>query len=98
MFSSARVSFILGFFLLTLHALAQDSYLFIDGFLEDATATNDTYNSGGTLVVNGHTMTVPLNVLVQFPSAWIPFKDFVAAKGNFIGLEVFVSIAKSGTL
>ncbi|KAJ4388785.1 hypothetical protein N0V93_006245 [Gnomoniopsis smithogilvyi] len=35
-------------------------------------------------------MTVPKNVLVQFPSAWVPFKEFAANKEDFIGFEAFV--------
>lgn len=71
-------------------AVAQDSLLWIDGALEDVVATDDTYNTGGLIVVNGHNMTVPKNVLVQFPSAWVPFKDFAANKQDFIGFEAFV--------
>lgn len=81
------------FLLFAFSAVAQDSLLWIDGALEDVVATDDTYNSGGTIVVNGHNMTVPKNVLVQFPSAWVPFKDFAANKEDFIGFEAFVCSA-----
>lgn len=81
--------------LLSLPAAAQDSFLWIDGALEDVIANDDSYNTGGVIVVNGHTMNVPKNVLVQFPSAWVPFKDFAANKEDFLGFEAFVSSAQS---
>ncbi|KAK8015952.1 hypothetical protein PG991_008840 [Apiospora marii] len=71
-------------------ALAQDAPLFIQGGLEGATATNETYNSGGTISVNGFDMTVPKNMLVQFPAAYVPWKDFVADKDAMLGYEVNV--------
>lgn len=88
------LSLILSLVFFGLPVTAQDSYLWVQGGLEDATATDDTYNSGGTVVVNGFSMTVPKNVLVQFPSAWVPFKDFVASKDSFIGFETFVCAIK----
>lgn len=96
--SLPSLSAVIGLLLLALPALAQDSFLSIDGFLEDAIATDDTYNSGGTLVVNGFTMEVPTNVLVQFPSAWVPFTEFAAQKEDFLGLEIFVRTTKSHTI
>lgn len=87
------LSLVASFLLFTFPALAQDTFLWIDGALEDVVATDDTYNSGGMIVVNGHNMTVPKNVLVQFPSAWVPFKDFAANKEDFIGFETFVCSA-----
>lgn len=69
---------------------AQDAPLFIQGGLEDATAVDETYNTGGTISINGFTMTVPKNMLVQFPAAWVPWKDFVADKASMLGYEVNV--------
>lgn len=89
-FNPGLLSLLLSLLLLTVPAVAQDSYLWVDGALEDVIANDDTYNSGGVIVVNGHNMTVPKNVLVQFPSAWIPFRDFAANKEDFIGFEIFV--------
>lgn len=84
------LSLVLSLVLLAVPAAAQDSFLWIQGGFEDAFATDETFNSGGVIVVNGFNMTVPKNVLVQFPSAWVPFKDFAASKESFIGFETFV--------
>lgn len=89
------LSLVAAFLLFSFPAVAQDSLLWIDGALQDVIATDDTYNSGGLIVVNGYNMTVPKNVLVQFPSAWVPFKDFAANKEDFIGFEAFVCSAPS---
>ncbi|KAH7313837.1 hypothetical protein B0I35DRAFT_480487 [Stachybotrys elegans] len=75
---------------LGLLAFAQDAPLFIQGGLEDAVATDDTYNSGGTITVNGFQILVPKNLLVQFPAANVPFKDFAAEKASMIGYETNV--------
>lgn len=70
---------------------AQDAPLWIQGGLESVTVTNASiYNSGGTIGVNGFAMTVPKNVLVQFPAAWVPFKDFAASQQDFLGFETLV--------
>ncbi|KAJ1322940.1 hypothetical protein MN608_11794 [Microdochium nivale] len=71
-------------------SLAQDAPLFIQGGLEAAVATDSTYNSGGTITVNGFTVIVPKNLLVQFPAANVPFKDFAADQASMIGYEVNV--------
>ncbi|KAL8389053.1 hypothetical protein RB595_008826 [Gaeumannomyces hyphopodioides] len=71
-------------------AQAADAPLFVQGGLEDATASSDVYNTGGTLSVGGFTMQVPKNVLVQFPAAWVPFKDLAAKKAEFNGYETLV--------
>lgn len=75
--------------------MAQDAPLFVQGGFEDATATDDSYNTGGTISVNGFTITVPINVLVQFPAAWVPWKDFVEDKEAMVGYEIEVSRAAS---
>lgn len=61
----------------------------LDGRLDSATASDSTYNSGGTISVNGYSVTIPQNLQVQFPAAFAPFKDF-ASGGAFVGHEVSV--------
>ncbi|KAH7038393.1 uncharacterized protein B0I36DRAFT_284571 [Microdochium trichocladiopsis] len=70
--------------------LAQDAPLFIQGGLEGAGATDDSYNSGGVITVNGFAISVPKNLLVQFPAAYVPFKDFAADQASMLGYEVNV--------
>ncbi|KAF2716562.1 hypothetical protein K431DRAFT_298558 [Polychaeton citri CBS 116435] len=53
-----------------------------------ASASSQEYNSGGTMVVNGMSITVPKNLQVQFPAAWVPWKT--VAGGSFTGNEVSV--------
>jgi hypothetical protein len=71
-------------------AFAQDAPLFVQGGLEDATAVDDSYNSGGTIMVNGFSVQVPKNLQVQFPAAWVPWKDFAADKASMLGYEINV--------
>ncbi|KAK8057148.1 hypothetical protein PG996_011085 [Apiospora saccharicola] len=86
-----RLSFLrLALASLATYALAQDAPLFIQGGLDGATATDETYNSGGTISLNGFDITVPKNMLVQFPAAYVPWKDFVADKNAMLGYEVNV--------
>ena len=74
--------------LLGSRAAAQTVEPFIlDGRLDSATASDGTYNSGGTISVNGYSVTIPQNLQVQFPAAFSPFKDFASAN-SFIGHEV----------
>lgn len=70
--------------------LAQDAPLWIQGAFEDATVSGDAYNAGGVITVNGFTMNIPENLLVQFPAAWVPWKEFVASKDDFLGYETLV--------
>ncbi|KAK4204632.1 hypothetical protein QBC40DRAFT_250032 [Triangularia verruculosa] len=72
--------------------LRDDSPIWVQGAFEDATVTvNDTsYNAGGTITVNGFIMNIPKNLLVQFPAAWVPWRDFVASKSDFMGFETLV--------
>ena len=70
---------------------AQDAPLLIQGSFEDGSVADETYNSGGSITVNGFTMNVPKNLLVQFPAAWVPWKDFIASKSEFQGFETLVS-------
>ncbi|KAK6822424.1 hypothetical protein PG990_014882 [Apiospora arundinis] len=72
------------------YAQAQDAPLFIQGGLEAASATDDTYNSGGSISLNGFDISVPKNMLVQFPAAYVPWKDFVADKDAMMGYEINV--------
>ncbi|KAH9999563.1 hypothetical protein F4779DRAFT_622692 [Xylariaceae sp. FL0662B] len=74
------------------NTMAQDAPLFIQGGLEDATATDETYNTGGTISINGFNIQVPKNMLVQFPAVYVPWKDFVEDKDSMIGYETNVSI------
>jgi flagellar hook assembly protein FlgD len=39
--------------------------------------------------VNGRTITVPDNLIIQFPAAWANFRDFAAS--DIIGKEVTVA-------
>ncbi|KAK7431030.1 hypothetical protein QQZ08_002560 [Neonectria magnoliae] len=72
-------------------ASAQDAPVFIQGGLEDATVDDESvYNTGGAITVNGFNMVVPKNLLVQFPAAWVPWKEFVAGKADFAGFETLV--------
>ncbi|KAK4161149.1 hypothetical protein QBC43DRAFT_303198 [Cladorrhinum sp. PSN259] len=71
-------------------SVAVDSPLWVQGSFEDATITGTTYNTGGTVKVNGFTMNVPKNLMVQFPAAWVPFKEFVESKDDFLGFETQV--------
>lgn len=75
---------------LPLLALAQQTGLFIQGAFEDATASGNAFNAGGTIAVNGFNMNIPQNLLVQLPAAWVPWKDFVASKADFVGFETMV--------
>lgn len=54
-----------------------------------ASATTTDFNSGGSISVNGYPITIPKNLIVQFPAAFVPFKDFAA--GSFTGNEVSVA-------
>jgi len=80
---------ILSVALLSSRAAAQTVEPFVlDGRLDSATASDGTYNSGGTISVNGYAVTIPQNLQVQFPAAFSPFKEF--ASGSFVGHEVSV--------
>ncbi|KAI1197781.1 hypothetical protein F5X97DRAFT_343415 [Nemania serpens] len=68
----------------------QDAPLFIQGALDDATAFDDTFNTGGTISVGGFNITVPKNMQVQFPAAYVPWGDFVQEKDSMLGYETNV--------
>ncbi|KAI1420393.1 hypothetical protein F5Y12DRAFT_133333 [Xylaria sp. FL1777] len=71
-------------------AYGQDAPLFVQGALQDATAFDDTFNSGGTIFVGGFNITVPKNMLVEFPAAYVPWKDFAQEKDSMLGYETNV--------
>ena len=71
---------------------AQDAPLWVQGAVEDATVSGVIYNAGGLITVNGFTMNVPENLLVQFPAARVPWKDFVASKADFVGYETLIRV------
>lgn len=80
--------------ILVLEVLAQDVGFDLDGTIDSATTADDTiFNSGGSISVNGFTVTVPKNLQVGFPATWVPWRDFVTAwkDGKFPGFEVSVS-------
>jgi len=83
--------FLVALFFLALGVLGVDVPILLDGALVDATATDDSYNTGGTITVNGWTVNVPKNMLVTFPAAFVPWKEFVANKSAVLGFEVNVS-------
>ncbi|WYZ37026.1 hypothetical protein EsH8_II_000532 [Colletotrichum jinshuiense] len=56
----------------------------INGVFGGASATTTEFNSGGTITCNGYSITVPKNLQVTFPAAFIPFKDF-ARSGSYGG-------------
>ncbi|KAI1311396.1 hypothetical protein F5Y03DRAFT_382143 [Xylaria venustula] len=68
----------------------QDAPLFVQGALQDATAFDDTFNSGGTIFVGGFNITVPKNLKVEFPAAYVPWKDFAEEKDAMLGYETNV--------
>jgi hypothetical protein len=88
--SSFLVSLSLQLISLSFLVLGQDAPLWVQGGFEDATVSGPQYNAGGVITVNGFEMNVPENLLVQFPAAWVPWKDFVASKADFIGFETLV--------
>lgn len=81
------LSFLAFLFVCLWGAYAQTALQFTaDGLLDTATTSGDEFNSGGSMTVNGYTITVPKNFMVEFPARWVPWKDFAA--GSFTGLEV----------
>ncbi|KAI0126231.1 hypothetical protein BJ170DRAFT_464411 [Xylariales sp. AK1849] len=64
----------------------------LDGAIVSASATDTSFNTGGIISVNGWTVTVPRNLQIGFPAAWVPWREFVAAwqGGAFPGYEVSV--------
>lgn len=56
-----------------------------------ATVDDDSFNAGGTITVNGWTVTVPKNMLVTFPNAFVSWPDFVAEQDAFKGFEMNIA-------
>lgn len=55
------------------------------------TATSATqFNSGGSLIVGGTSITIPENLQVQFPATFVPYRDFAANINQYNGFEVNV--------
>jgi hypothetical protein len=62
----------------------------LSNWLYSVTVNDPTkYNSGGTISVNGRTITVPDNLIVQFPATWANFRDFAAS--DILGKEVSIA-------
>ncbi|KAF2806272.1 uncharacterized protein BDZ99DRAFT_538460 [Mytilinidion resinicola] len=62
----------------------------VNGVLDGPGSVNASdYNSGGTNSVNGFTVTIPKNLIVQFPAAWVSFPKLAAA--GLSGYEVSVA-------
>ncbi|CRK19615.1 hypothetical protein BN1723_011942 [Verticillium longisporum] len=70
---------------------AQDVPFTYNGAFEGATASSTDFNSGGTIRVSGHSVTVPKNLQIQFPAAWVGFKDFAGGSAAFDEYEVEVT-------
>ncbi|KAL5433186.1 hypothetical protein PMIN07_007772 [Paraphaeosphaeria minitans] len=54
-------------------------------------ASND-FNSGGSISVDGWNITVPKNLIVQFPTIWVPFRKLCGAGINGYEVTVFGNI------
>ncbi|KAL2875842.1 hypothetical protein SGCOL_008990 [Colletotrichum sp. CLE4] len=63
----------------------------INGAFEGASATTTDFNTGGTFRCNGHAITVPKNLQVTFPAAFIPFREFVGSSGGYTGYNCEVT-------
>jgi hypothetical protein len=59
-----------------------------------ASVDGTAYNAGGKLSVGGLSITIPKNLQVQFPAAWVPWKDFVS--GGYNGNELSVNLNANG--
>ncbi|KAH7063635.1 hypothetical protein B0J12DRAFT_694536 [Macrophomina phaseolina] len=67
--------------------------LFVTGRISAMSASGTADNSGGVIEVNGYKITVPDNLIVQLPAAWVPWKTVagspwgsydVAISGNIV--------------
>ncbi|KXH57308.1 hypothetical protein CSAL01_04334 [Colletotrichum salicis] len=63
----------------------------INGAFEGASATTTDFNTGGTFRCNGHAITVPKNLQVTFPAAFIPYREFVGSSGGYTGYNCEVT-------
>jgi len=91
--SSLASALVLGVQLLNVFSgvYGQDAPLFVQGGLDGATAFDDSYNTGGTISVGGFNITVPKNLQVEFPAAYVPWKDFARDHESMLGYETNVS-------
>jgi hypothetical protein len=59
--------------------------------MASVSATSPTqFNTGGSLVVAGTTITAPENLLVQFPAMFVSFLDSSKSAGQYDGFEINV--------
>ncbi|KAF2675774.1 hypothetical protein K458DRAFT_380982 [Lentithecium fluviatile CBS 122367] len=83
-----------GVLLAVTQAFAQSIPFVIDGPLESVSAKDASFNTGGSVTVAGMAITIPANLLVQFPAAFVPYKafaaDYAANAGSYAGWEVSV--------
>ncbi|KZL69933.1 hypothetical protein CT0861_06931 [Colletotrichum tofieldiae] len=63
----------------------------INGAFEGASASTTEFNSGGIIKCNGHSITVPKNLQVTYPAAFIGFKDFIAGSAGYTGYNCEVT-------
>ncbi|RDW59673.1 hypothetical protein BP6252_12760 [Coleophoma cylindrospora] len=79
--------------------LAQILPFTVTGFLDSAQANvGSALNRGGTVTISGFTVTIPDNLLVEFPASMIPFAEFtggeragpneVTINGNIVGGQI----------
>jgi hypothetical protein len=63
--------------------------------MRSVVATNLTqFNTGGSVKIYGNSIIVPENLMVQFPSAWVPFQEFAQSyslnPSQFQGYEMTI--------
>ncbi|KAK2028555.1 hypothetical protein LX32DRAFT_673414 [Colletotrichum zoysiae] len=63
----------------------------VNGAFESASASTTEFNTGGIIKCNGHSITVPRNLQVTYPAAFIGFKDFVASSSRYTGYNCEVA-------
>ncbi|KAF1973902.1 hypothetical protein BU23DRAFT_506147 [Bimuria novae-zelandiae CBS 107.79] len=68
------------------------SPLGVTGAFGGCTTDTGDYNSGGTISVDGWSIKVPKNLLVQFPVVWAKFRDLCAAGVDGYEVSVFGNI------
>ncbi|RDW65390.1 hypothetical protein BP5796_10082 [Coleophoma crateriformis] len=89
----------LSFLLYLSLTLAQILPFSVTGFLDSAQANAGTaVNRGGTVTISGYTVTIPDNLLVEFPALFVPFAEFTAGEragpnevtinGNIVGGQI----------
>ncbi|KAK2060814.1 hypothetical protein LY76DRAFT_624967 [Colletotrichum caudatum] len=74
------------------YALQVPDYPFdVNGAFEGSSTSTTEFNSGGIIKCNGHFITVPKNLQVTNPDAFIGFKDFVASSSGYTGYNCEVT-------